>query len=141
MAMSKFELHPRLAADTAFITDLPLSSVLLINDSQYPWTLLVPRRPGIKEAHHLSNTDQQQLLNESNRLCRAMETLFTPDKLNVAAIGNMVPQLHIHHIARFTSDATWPAPVWGALPAVPYTQTALDNLVQQLEQAVSDKQL
>ncbi len=141
MAMSKFELHPRLAADTAFITDLPLCRVLLINDSQYPWTLLVPRRPDIKEAHHLSNTDQQQLLNESNRLCRVMETLFTPDKLNVAAIGNVVPQLHIHHIARFTSDATWPAPVWGALPAVPYTQTALDSLVQQLEQAVSDKQL
>lgn len=134
--MSEFELHPRLLADTSFIADLTLSRLLLINDSQYPWTLLVPRRPGIKEAHHLSVEDQQQLLLESNKLCAAMEELFSPDKLNIAAIGNVVPQLHVHHIARFKTDACWPAPVWGALPAVPYSELVKSSLISQLHNAM-----
>ncbi len=134
--MSEFKLHPRLQADTLFIADLSLCRLLLVNDNQYPWTLLVPRRPDLKEAHHLSPKDQQQLQLESNTLCRAMESLFSPDKLNVAAIGNVVPQLHIHHIARFKTDVSWPAPVWGALPAVPYSQLEKTQLVTQLQNAI-----
>ena len=134
--MSEFELHPRLKADTLFVADLTLCRLLLINDSQYPWTVLVPRRLDIKEAHHLSAEDQQQLLRESNQLCSAMENLFSPDKLNIAAIGNVVPQLHIHHIARFTSDASWPAPVWGALPAVPYSELVKLRLISQMQNAM-----
>jgi diadenosine tetraphosphate (Ap4A) HIT family hydrolase len=137
--MNSFELHPRLAADTAFVTDLDLSKLLLLNDSQYPWTLLVPRRPDIKEAHHLSDADQQQLLRESNMLCKVMEELFNPHKLNVAAIGNVVPQLHIHHIARFETDPAWPAPVWGALPAVPYSSDEKEQLVQRIKAAVTSE--
>jgi diadenosine tetraphosphate (Ap4A) HIT family hydrolase len=137
--MNSFKLHPRLAADTAFVTDLDLSKLLLLNDSQYPWTLLVPRRPDIKEAHHLSDADQQQLLRESNMLCKVMEELFNPHKLNVAAIGNVVPQLHIHHIARFETDPAWPAPVWGALPAVPYSSDEKEQLVQRIKAAVTSE--
>ena len=135
--MNSFELHPQLAADTAFVTDLPLCKLLLLNDSRYPWTLLVPRRPNIKEAHHLPEADQHQLLRESNMLCNIMEQLFNPHKLNVAAIGNVVPQLHIHHIARFKTDPVWPAPVWGALPAVPYSNETKDHLVQQISGAIT----
>ncbi len=134
--MSEFELHPRLQADTLFIADLSLCRLLLVNDNQYPWTLLVPRRPDAKEAHHLSPEDQQQLQIESNMLCRTMENLFSPDKLNVAAIGNVVPQLHIHNIARFKTDVSWPAPVWGALPAVPYSELEKSQRVTQLQNAI-----
>ena len=134
--MSEFELHPRLQSDTLFIADLLLCRLLLVNDNQYPWTLLVPRRPDLKEAHHLSPEDQRQLQIESNMLCRTMESLFSPDKLNVAAIGNVVPQLHIHHIARFKTDVSWPAPVWGALPAVPYSKLEKTQLVTHLQNAI-----
>ncbi len=122
-----FILHPQLAADTIAVADLTLSRLLLANDSNYPWAILVPRRNNIKEAYKLCFDDQQQLLRESNVLCLALETMFKPDKLNIAALGNMVPQLHIHHIARFTTDAAWPSPVWGATQAKPYSaQSKLD---------------
>lgn len=127
-----FTLHPQLATDTIAIADLKLSRLLLANDSNYPWTILVPRRHDIREAHHLIPEDQQQLLVESNSLCKALETLFNPDKLNVAALGNMVPQLHVHHIARFTTDIAWPAPVWGAAKAKPYTEQDQRRLKERL---------
>ncbi|GGB41207.1 histidine triad (HIT) protein [Oceanisphaera marina] len=120
--MSKFQLHPQLASDTVLLGELPLSLVLLAKDSQYPWLILVPRQAGIREIHWLSVEQQQQLMHESCAVAQLMETELAADKINVAALGNMVPQLHLHHIARFTTDAAWPAPVWGKLPAQAYAQ-------------------
>ncbi len=116
----EFKLHPRLAADTMFIGDWPLCRVLLMNDAQYPWAILVPRRVGLREAYQLEPADQLQLLVESNHLGREMMRTFSGEKLNVAALGNMVPQLHIHHVVRHSGDPAWPAPVWGKRPVVTY---------------------
>lgn len=120
-----FELHPRLATDCLVVGDLPLCRVLLMNDNQYPWLILVPRQPGLRELHELSREDQHQYLEESNLSARLLEQLFSAEKLNIAALGNMVPQLHIHHIARFKSDAAWPGPVWGVHPAQSYAELDL----------------
>lgn len=120
-------LHSQLAADTLPVGDFPLSRLLLMNESRYPWCILVPRRSGAKELHRLDDADQLQLLRESTALARAMEATFTPHKMNVAALGNMVPQLHIHHIVRFKGDPAWPAPVWGKHPAQPYESAALNE--------------
>lgn len=137
MEKSTFELHAQLAADCIAVADLELCRLLLANDSNYPWTILVPRRTGATETYKLTPADQQLLLKESNALCCAMEALFKPDKLNVAALGNMVPQLHIHHVARLKSDAAWPAPIWGATKAVPYSSKQIQALKQQLTQTIS----
>ncbi|WP_429098882.1 HIT domain-containing protein [Aeromonas rivipollensis] len=115
-----FELHPRLQADTQILGDLPLCRVLLAKDSQYPWLILVPRVPGLREIHHLLPEQQQQLMQESCAIATLMEETLGPDKINVAALGNLVPQLHLHHVARFSTDAAWPGPIWGAHPAIPY---------------------
>jgi diadenosine tetraphosphate (Ap4A) HIT family hydrolase len=127
-----FQLHPKLAADTLAIGDWPLCSLLLMNDAQYPWAILVPRRAGLREAYQLDARDQQQLLAESNHLGREMMRTFSGDKLNVAALGNMVPQLHVHHVVRLASDPAWPAPVWGRLPAMAYTPTERDRRLDEL---------
>ena len=113
-------LHPRLAADCLRLGAFPLSELLLMNDARYPWYILVPRREGIREIYALAEADQSQLLHESSTLARAMVEALAPHKLNIAAIGNIVPQLHLHHVARFTGDAAWPAPVWGRGEAEPY---------------------
>lgn len=115
-----FELHPRLQADTQILGDLPLCRVLLAKDSQYPWLILVPRVAGLREIHHLLPEQQQQLMQESCAVATLMEEALGPDKINVAALGNLVPQLHLHHVARFSTDAAWPGPIWGAHPAIPY---------------------
>ncbi|QSE72726.1 HIT domain-containing protein [Aeromonas media] len=115
-----FELHPRLQADTQILGDLPLCRVLLAKDSQYPWLILVPRVAGLREIHHLAPAQQQQLMQESCAVATLMEHELNPDKINVAALGNLVPQLHLHHVARFSVDAAWPGPIWGAHPAIPY---------------------
>jgi len=130
--MDEFSLHPQLARDCVLAGRFPLSMLLLLNDSQYPWFILVPQRHGIHEIHHLCEADQQQLLRESSALAAAIEAVFVPDKLNIAALGNMVPQLHVHHIARFRNDPAWPAPVWGKLPARPYALEALRMVVERL---------
>lgn len=119
-----FELHPRLAQDTFFVGDFPLCRLLLMNDANYPWFILVPRRPGLREIYELEHRDQQQLLVESSQLSRLLNKIFQADKLNIAALGNMVPQLHIHHIVRYQTDQAWPNPVWGMFPAQPYTERA-----------------
>ncbi|MBN4057571.1 HIT domain-containing protein [Pseudoalteromonas sp. D15MCD-2] len=116
-----FSLAPELQRDCIELADWPLCKVLLMNDSQYPWFILVPRVAGVKEIIDLSEELQITLLQESGKLSKLLQQVFNPDKLNVAALGNMVPQLHVHHIARFTTDAAWPTPIWGKLPAVPYT--------------------
>ncbi|WP_429090198.1 HIT domain-containing protein [Aeromonas rivipollensis] len=115
-----FELHPRLQADTQILGDLPLCRVLLAKDSQYPWLILVPRIAGLREIHHLPPEQQQQLMQESCAVATLMEEALGPDKINVAALGNLVPQLHLHHVARFSTDAAWPGPIWGVHPAIPY---------------------
>ncbi|WMP16089.1 HIT family protein [Thiothrix lacustris] len=119
-----FSLHPQLAQDTHLVTDLPLCRVLLMNESRYPWFILVPRRAGIREIHELMPAERQQLWAESDQVNSALMALFQPDKLNLAALGNMVPQLHLHHIARFQRDAAWPAPVWGKFVPEPYAAEA-----------------
>lgn len=120
MKTPAFELHAQLAADTVSLGDWPLSRVLLMNDAQYPWLVLVPRRAAIREIYELDAADAQQLLSESLALGRTMMRLFAGHKLNVAALGNVVPQLHLHHIVRQPGDAAWPGPVWGRHPAQPY---------------------
>lgn len=131
-----FALHPQLAADTLVVGDFPLSRLLLMNDAQYPWCILVPRIAGAKELHRLDDADQLQLLRESVALARAMEAAFKPHKMNVAALGNMVPQLHIHHIARYRGDPAWPAPVWGKHPAQAYESALALQRMEQLREAL-----
>lgn len=117
-----FELDKRLENDTWVIGDLPLSRVLLMNDSQFPWVILVPRRDNIREVIELEPGDRQALWHESDQVSEALLRVFSAHKLNVAALGNVVPQLHVHHIARFTDDCAWPHPVWGRQSTKAYTQ-------------------
>jgi len=137
-----FTLHPRLQQDTLVIGDFPLSRLLLMNDASYPWFILVPRRAEIREIFELEYDDQVQLLKESSQLARVLSKTFEADKLNIAALGNMVPQLHIHHIVRYRSDPSWPKPVWGLFPAKPYSPRALQetcvNLVERLHDFIPD---
>lgn len=109
----EFTLHPQLQKDTDTIGEFPLCLALLIKDSAMPWVILVPKKAELKELHHLPMAEQQQFLVESQIVSQTLEQCFEPDKLNLGALGNMVPQLHIHHIARFKSDMAWPGPVWG----------------------------
>ncbi len=132
MENEKFSLHPTLAADTSTIAELPLCKLLLSNDSNYPWTILVPRRNDISEIFQLSADDQQQLLTESSTLSHCLQSVLSPDKLNIAALGNMVPQLHVHHIARYKNDKAWPAPVWGHSEPTQYVSAARDKLVEDI---------
>lgn len=133
-----FELHPQLEADTAVLGEFPLCQLLLMNDSQFPWCILVPMRAGIREAYQLSAEDQQQLQRESCLLGETMMRLFVGDKLNVAALGNVVPQLHLHHIVRFTNDAAWPKPVWGQQAVLPYDDPDLKERADHIKDALSD---
>lgn len=126
------ELHPQLKKDCLPLGEFTLCSLLLLNDANYPWFILLPNRAGITEIHQLSELDQQQLMTESTFFSQCLEQVFQPDKLNIAALGNMVPQLHIHHIARFTSDACWPAPVWGATRSIPYQKKQVETIKYQL---------
>ena len=111
-----FELNQVLSKDTIALGDMPLSRVLLMNDSNYPWFILVPRQNNIQEIYELEKKQQEQLLKESCFLGKAIMQHFNGDKLNIATIGNIVPQLHLHHIVRFTYDIAWPKPVWGSHP-------------------------
>ncbi|RFA29327.1 HIT family protein [Alkalilimnicola ehrlichii] len=127
-----FEIHPRLLADSRFVCDLPLSRVVLSNDARYPWCILIPRIPALRELFEVPEADRVQLFAEIDQVSRALQDLFTPDKLNVAAIGNLVPQLHVHVIARFATDAAWPQPVWGRGQPEPYTPDRAEARIQDL---------
>ena len=118
--MTDFVLNATLAADTMVLGDFALSRVLLMNDARYPWLILVPRRPDIEEIIDLSLTDQHMLMDEITAASTAVQATVRPDKINVAAIGNRVRQLHVHVLGRFESDPAWPGPVWGHSPAVAY---------------------
>lgn len=128
------ELHPQLAADCELLGHFPLCRLLLMRDANYPWCILVPDREGVSEVHQLSEADRGQLLRESCLLAEAMEKAFQPDKMNIAALGNVVPQLHLHHVARYRGDASWPAPVWGRLPARAYDDQTLAARIDGLKQ-------
>ena len=133
--MPDFELHPRLAADTVSVAAWPLCEVLLLNDANYPWLVLVPARPELRNFHDLSPDDMVTAGREISRASEALVDLFAPDKINVAALGNMVPQLHTHVVARFTTDAAWPNPIWGVAPPQAYTPDALDARCAGLRRA------
>lgn len=130
---SQFTLHTQLVKDCVTIGDLPLCRVLLMNDANYPWLVLVPRRPEIIELFELTRLDQQQLLDEITQVSSALAGHFRADKMNIAALGNIVPQLHVHIVARYSDDAAWPKPVWGAVPAQPYAEDALRERVIEIE--------
>ena len=135
------EIHARLLADCVQIGRFPLCHLLLSRDASYPWFILVPDREGITEIHHLSHSDQQQLIRESSQLARVLEKTFRPDKLNIAALGNIVPQLHLHHIVRYRNDPAWPAPVWGKFEAKPYSSTEANIVIESVSQFMKGKLL
>ncbi len=136
MPDATWSLHPQLAKDTINIGDLPLSRVLVIKDANYPWMLLVPRREGAVEIINLDEVAQAQLMTEIARVSRALKEITKCDKLNVAALGNMVPQLHIHIIARRTSDAAWPRPVWGVAPALPHDAEEVQHFIGAIRRKI-----
>ena len=129
-------LHPQLQKDCHVLGALPLSVVLLLNDARYPWVVLVPQREDVREWIDLNDADRQQLLLESCQVQEVLRDLYHPDKLNVGLLGNIVPQLHLHHIARFTIDPAWPGPVWGHSAAEGYSQSGLQQRSGELKAAL-----
>jgi diadenosine tetraphosphate (Ap4A) HIT family hydrolase len=127
-----FELHSQLAKDCAVVGDLELCRVLLMNDAQYPWLILVPRRAEVTELFQLGPADLRRLFEEVSAAAAAMAGHFRADKMNVAALGNVVPQLHVHVIVRRQSDPAWPRPVWGARPTQPYADEVLAARIAEL---------
>lgn len=136
MSETDFVLDPRLAADTHLVTSLPLCDVRLMNDARYPWLILVPRRTGLVEITDLTDADQASLWREINHASIALRSASPCEKLNVAALGIIVRQLHVHVVARNHGDATWPGPVWGHGKAVPYEPAASDALIGYLRNAL-----
>ncbi len=132
-----FELYPKLKEDSILIGRFSLSLLLLSRDANYPWCILVPERDTVQEIHHLGLEDRQQLMVESCRLAEAMDDLFDPDKINIGVLGNIVPQLHMHHIARFNTDAAWPGPVWGAVEAKQYSEADLSTMIKRIQGALT----
>ncbi len=135
--MAEFKLDERLQADTVHLASWPLCEVLLMNDCHYPWVILVPRIAGIRELYELDAAQRQQLDCESTALGRGMMQAFSGEKLNVAALGNVVSQLHIHHVVRFSDDAAWPAPIWGKHPPKPYDDEGLKARREALADVLS----
>ncbi|KXF81447.1 HIT domain-containing protein [Enterovibrio coralii] len=126
-----FTLHPRLEADTTWLGDLPLCRVLLSKEDIGPWLILVPKIEGITEIHHLSDDDQVRFIKESSSLATVLEQKSHPDKINIGALGNMVSQLHIHHIARFQDDVAWPGPIWGNTKGIIREDAQQDDTASQ----------
>jgi len=136
MPDSAWSLHPQLKTDTIDIGDLPLSRVLVIKDANYPWLLLVPRREGAVEIIDLDEVAQAQLMTEIARVSRALKDITKCDKLNVAALGNAVPQLHVHVIARRASDAAWPRPVWGVAPPLSHDAQEVQHFISAIRRKI-----
>lgn len=133
-----FTLHPQLAADGFDLGRTGLCRLLLMNDARYPWCLLVPEVEAVREVHHLTVAQQHRLTDESRLVAGAMEYLFKPDKLNIASLGNVVPQLHLHHIARYRDDEAWPAPVWGRGEAQAYAPEQAQQRIGVIRAALAD---
>jgi diadenosine tetraphosphate (Ap4A) HIT family hydrolase len=141
MVESVWSLDPKLAADTVPVGDLALSRVLLANDANYPWLILVPRRPALTEIIDLNENEQAQLLGEIAAAARALKDVTRCDKLNIAALGNMVAQLHVHVIARFARDAAWPKPVWGAISPCAYNPGMREELTGAIRRGLQIERL
>ena len=133
---SVWSLHPQLAKDTVPVGDLTLTRVLLANDANFPWLILVPRQPGLTELIDLEENAQVQLLGEVADAARVLKSITACDKLNIAALGNQVPQLHVHVIARQHSDAAWPKPVWGVAPPATYNPVIRNCLIAALQRGL-----
>jgi len=133
-----FELNSILERDSILVGNFALSQLRLINDSQFPWLILVPQRNGVSEIHQLVESDRQLLMSESCLLAEVLHDAFSADKLNIAAIGNKVTQLHVHHVVRFETDLCWPEPVWGKVPAVPYNEQTLADVLQKIRSLLND---
>jgi len=131
-----FALHPDLIRDTVEVARLPLCRVGLMNDVTYPWLVLSPMLPGLRDFHDVPPDHYATLMAEITRASRALQRVYTPDKINMAALGNVTPQLHIHVIARFASDPAWAKPVWGVVPAKPYEPAALGETVAKIRTAL-----
>ena len=136
MPESAWSLHPQLKQDTIDIGDLPLSKVLVIKDANYPWLMLVPRRPEKVEIIDLDEVEQAQLMTEVSRAAKALKEITKCDKLNIAALGNVVPQLHVHVITRRTSDPAWPRPVWGAVPPLAHDAAEVQHFISALRRKI-----
>lgn len=134
---SRFELHSQLAAETHPVANLALCDLRLMDDANYPWLILVPRLADASELIDLDPDQRHALTEEIDLIGRTLRDAFSPDKLNVAALGNLVPQLHVHVIARFHEDPAWPAPVWGRVDARPYSPEQLVGRINRLQAALS----
>lgn len=134
-----FTLNSKLESDTFFVDDLKLCRVLLMNDSNYPWLILVPRKPDLIELIDLSFDEQIEVLREVNLVSEILKKNFSADKLNIAALGNVVSQLHIHVIARFKNDASFPKPVFGAAPALPYKKEDAEKMIEKIKKFLAQK--
>jgi diadenosine tetraphosphate (Ap4A) HIT family hydrolase len=132
-----FTLHPQLQADTARVAELGLCSLLLMNDARFPWCILVPRIAGAREVHTLRSEEQASLWAEVAHVAGVLEAAFDAHKINIAALGNLVPQLHVHVIARHANDAAWPSPVWGYGTPTPYSDDARAARLALLREAVT----
>lgn len=128
-----FTLHERLAADTSVLGDFPLSRVLLAKEALGPWIILVPKKDNLREIHHLSEQEQIQLIKESCLIAQLLETDYKAERINVGALGNLVPQLHLHHIARFSDDIAWPGPIWGNTKGIQRSEAVQQALVEELQ--------
>jgi diadenosine tetraphosphate (Ap4A) HIT family hydrolase len=132
-----FELHPQLAADTVPVLDLDLCTVRLMNCKALPWLVLVPRRVNLREITDLEENERRKFWDEIHAASLILKNLFNPHKLNVAALGNVVPQLHMHIVARFENDLAWPKPVWGNLPIEPYVPEATAAMITEFKKQFS----
>ena len=137
--MENFILHERLKNDTIEVLDLKLCRVLLMNDSSFPWLILVPMRTGATEVHELSKEDRASLIEEMAAASRAISSAFSPHKINIGALGNIVPQLHVHVIGRKRTDRAWPGPVWGSGPGVPYSGEQLEKTLSTLRCSLQEE--
>ena len=139
--MSAFVLHPRLAADTTLVVDWPLSRVLLMDDARYPWIVLVPRRADVTELFELAADDRAALTEEVAHAARVLRTASGAQKINIGALGNLVPQLHIHVVVRNEGDAAWPGPVWGHGAAVRYDPARRDAFAEELRARLANSRV
>ena len=131
-----FDLHPDLVRDTHPVAELPFCSLRVMDDSTYPWFVLVPRIDGVRDTIDLPEPEHARLWEESRRVSRVLMDVFDGEKLNAAALGNMTPQLHIHHVVRYADDVAWPGPIWGKVPMVPYSSEALEALRHKVTAAL-----
>ncbi len=129
------DIHPQLLNDCQVLGRFPLCHLLLMLDANYPWFILVPDRENISELYQLTNADQAQMIKESSSLAKSLMHIFKGDKMNIAALGNIVPQCHIHHVVRYKTDPAWPAPIWGKCPAKPYRENEIERVIEKLKKS------